>query len=52
MKPTVTERIEHIRQAIEDIRDLLAGRTVDEFIADRHARAAAERYIDATSMCC
>lgn len=49
MKPTIAERIEHIRQAIDDIRDLLAGKTSSDFTADRHARAAAERYIEIIS---
>ncbi len=42
-------RLEHIRGAISDIRNLLANRKIDDLGADKNARAAFERYLEVIS---
>ncbi|HTV66922.1 MAG TPA: HepT-like ribonuclease domain-containing protein [Rhizobiaceae bacterium] len=49
MKPTVEGRLEHIRDAIADLRDLLAGKSFEDFAKERHTRRAAERYFEIIS---
>ncbi len=49
MHSTPSDRLEHIRQALRDIRALLAGKKIDIFEKERATRAAFERYIEIVS---
>ncbi len=49
MRPTVLDRLEHIGEAILDIRALLDGKTIEVFETERATRAAFERYIEILS---
>lgn len=49
MAVRVTDRLLHIKEAIGDIRQLLAGHTIDEMREDRVSRAALERFLEVLS---
>ena len=44
-----TDRLRHVKESIDDIRQLLAGRTIDQVFDDRVARAALERFLEILS---
>ncbi|HXY57184.1 MAG TPA: HepT-like ribonuclease domain-containing protein [Methylocystis sp.] len=49
MRATLDDRLRHILRAIDDVRALLAGRTLETLEQDGVARAALERYIEIIS---
>jgi uncharacterized protein with HEPN domain len=49
MPPTLSDRLRHILTAIEDIRLMLAGRSLAEFASDRIVRMAVERSFEIMS---
>jgi uncharacterized protein with HEPN domain len=49
MRATLSDRLEHIREAIGDIRALLAGKTIEIFDTERATRAAFERFVEIIS---
>ena len=49
MQPTLAERIGHIATAIGDIRDIVAGQTLESFANDLVRRMAVERLLEIIS---
>ena len=49
MRPTVAERLAHIDEAIDNIRQMLAGRTRAAFVEDMMLRLAVERSLEIIS---
>jgi len=49
MPPSLEDRLAHILAAIADIDRALAGKTYEEFAADRVLRAAIERFLEMIS---
>lgn len=49
MRPTVAERLAHIDEAIDNIRQMLAGRSRAAFIEDMMLRLAVERSLEIIS---
>lgn len=49
MPPTLGDRLVHILTAIEDVRSMLSGRSIEEFAADRMLRMAVERSFEIMS---
>ncbi len=49
MRPTLGDRLAHIITAIDDIRELMAGRSLAEFSGDRFLRMAVERLFEIIS---
>jgi uncharacterized protein with HEPN domain len=47
--PTLGDRLVHILTAIEDVRSMLSGRSIEEFAADRMLRMAVERSFEIMS---
>ena len=46
MPPTVEDRLRDILEAISETEDMLAGSSIDLFIADKVRRMATERYLE------
>jgi uncharacterized protein with HEPN domain len=46
MPPTQEDRLRDILEAIADIETLWDGRTLDDFVSDRIARIATERFLE------
>jgi uncharacterized protein with HEPN domain len=46
MPPTLADRVRHILEAIEEIERALAGKSLQEFSADRFLRAGIERLLE------
>ncbi len=49
MRATLGDRLEHILEAMRDMRALLAGKTVETFRKERATLAAFERYVEIIS---
>ena len=49
MRPTVAERLTHIDEAIDNIQQMLAGRTHAAFVEDTMLRLAVERSLEIIS---
>jgi uncharacterized protein with HEPN domain len=49
MRATLSDRLEHILEAIADIRALLDGKTIEIFHTERASRAAFERFVEIIS---
>lgn len=49
MRPTVAERLAHIDEAIDNIQQMLAGRTRAAFVEDMMLRLAVERSLEIIS---
>jgi uncharacterized protein with HEPN domain len=49
MPPSLADRVRHILEAIGEIDRALAGKSYDEFAADRLLRAAIERFLEMIS---
>jgi uncharacterized protein with HEPN domain len=47
--PTLADRLRHVLDAINDINQILEGKSWDEFAADRFLRAATERFLEIIS---
>jgi uncharacterized protein with HEPN domain len=46
MPPTVEDRLRDILEAITEIEEMLAGSSLDMFVADKMRRMATERYLE------
>jgi uncharacterized protein with HEPN domain len=46
MPPTVEDRLRDILEAITEIDEMLAGSSLDQFVADKMRRMATERYLE------
>ncbi len=46
MPPTVEDRLRDILEAITEIEEMLAGSSLDQFVADKMRRMATERYLE------
>ena len=49
MPPTLADRLRHVLDAINEINQMLEGKTWEEFVADRIIRAATERFLEIIS---